>query len=178
RGIPFLVRGLGVTETPVVRDALAVARAMSNESDADSLFRICALPQFAVAPEELRARLAGAGRDKAFHNVLENMEAGKRVLAAVGAAREFVLRQKLTATGTLEYLVRQFEFPEGDPAIQALERFASDWEAKPFIPAKSLDAFLAYLDLFQEGGGAMLLLSEEEQARAEEENPDAVRLMT
>src|SRR5262249_4546664 len=48
RGIPFLVRGMSVLETPLVRDVLAVARAVVNESDADSLFRICALPQFAV----------------------------------------------------------------------------------------------------------------------------------
>ncbi|HMF91747.1 MAG TPA: ATP-dependent DNA helicase, partial [Candidatus Angelobacter sp.] len=178
RGIPFLVRGLSVTETPVVRDVLAVARAISNESDADSLFRICALPQFGVAPEELRARLAGAGRDKVFRDVLGNMEAGKQVLAAVHAAGEFVTQQKLTASGALAYLVRQFTFPAGDPAIQALARFVSDWEAKPFMAAKSLEAFLDYLDLFQEGGGVVLLNSEDEQLRAEEENLDAVRLMT
>jgi DNA helicase-2/ATP-dependent DNA helicase PcrA len=194
RGIPFLVRGMNVTETPVVRDVLAVARAVSNESDADSLFRICALPQFEVAPEELRARLAAAstlarakpaqpgdpagGRDKTFRDVLENMEAGKRVLAAVSEAREFVSRQKLAASGALAYLVRQFTLPAGDPAIQALMRFTSDWEGKPFIPEKSLEAFLGYLDLFQDGGGAVLLHSEDEQIRAEEENPDAVRLMT
>jgi DNA helicase II / ATP-dependent DNA helicase PcrA len=178
RGIPFLVRGMSVTETPVVRDALAVARAASHESDADSLFRICALPQFAIAPEELRSRLASAGRDKFFRDVLENMEGGKRVLAAVRAAREFVLEQKLSAAGALAYLVRQFTLPAGDPAIQALARFASDWEGKPFLATKSLEAFLGYLDLFQEGGGAVLLHSEDEQIRAEEENPDAVRLMT
>jgi DNA helicase-2/ATP-dependent DNA helicase PcrA len=178
RGIPFLVRGMSVTETPVVRDVLAVARAVSNESDADSLFRICALPQFAVAPEELRARLAAAGRDKTFRDVLENMEAGKHVLAAVSAAREFVAGQRLAASGALAYLVRQFALPAGDPAIQALMRFTSDWEAKPFLQAKSLEAFLVYLDLFQEGGGAVLLHSEDEQIRAEEDNPEAVRLMT
>src|SRR5262249_19582362 len=178
RGIPFLVRGLSVTETPVVRDVLAVARAISNESDADSLFRFCPLPRLGVAPEGLGPRLAGAGRDKVFRDVLGNMEAGKRVLEAVHAAREFVARQKLTASGALAYLMRQFTFPAGDPAIQALARFVSVWEGKPFMAAKSLVAFLDYLDLFQEGGGGVLLNSDDEQIRAEEETPDAVRLMT
>jgi DNA helicase-2/ATP-dependent DNA helicase PcrA len=178
RGIPFLVRGMNILETPIARDLLAVARAIDNESDADSLFRICALSQFEVDPEQLRSSLAAASRDKMFKSILETLESGRRVLAAVKAAREFVNQQNLGAAGALTYLARQFAFPEGDPAVKALRRFAEEWEAKPFIPAKSLAAFLEYLDLYQEAGGAVFLLSDDAMQEAEDANPDAVRLMT
>jgi len=178
RRIPFLVRGMNILETPVARDLLAVARAIDNESDADSLFRICALPPFEVDPEQLRTSLAAASRDKMFKSILETLESGRRVLAAVEAAREFVTRQNLAAAGAFTYLARQFAFPEGDPAVRALQRFAEEWEAKPFIPAKSLAAFLEYLDLYQEAGGVVFLLSDDEMQEVEDANPDAVRLMT
>jgi len=178
RGIPFLVRGMNVMETPVARDLLAVARAITNDRDADSLFRICALPEFEVSPQELRLGLATAGRDKAFREVLETLDAGRRVLDAIRAATEFVVKQKLRAAGALTFLVRQFAFPEGDPAVKALQRVAAEWERKPFVADKSLPALLEYLELYQEGGGIIPLLSEDEIAEAEEENPDAVRLMT
>ncbi len=178
RQIPFLVKGMDVVETPLARDLLAILRAVVNDSDADSLFRIVALPQFAVSPVELRARLAGAGRERTFKDVLQMMESGRQVLAAVHAAQEFVTQQKLAAAGALTYLVRQFALPEGDPVVCALSRFIAEWEKKPFIPAKSLPAFIQYLDLYREGGGVVPMLSEAEMAEAEEENPGAVRLMT
>jgi len=178
RGIPFLVRGMNVIETPFARDLLAVARAITNERDADSLFRVCALPQFQVSPEELRTQLAAAGRGKTFREVLQAFAAGNRVLAEVRAAAEFVRQQKLMAAGALTYLVRQFAFPEADPAGRALQRVASELERKPFVLVKSLPGFLEYLALYQEAGGAVPFRSEEEMAEAEEENPEAVRLMT
>jgi superfamily I DNA/RNA helicase/RecB family exonuclease len=178
REIPFIVKGIGVLETPVARDLMAVVRAVTNDRDADSVFRVCALPQFAVSPDELRAKLAAAPRDKTFKSVLQEMESGRRVLAALQAAREFVASQELNAAGAFEYLAHQFGFPKGDPAVRALQRFANDWVKKPFVRSKSLNHFLEYMDLFQQGGGVIQLLSEDELAQAEEENPDAVRLMT
>ncbi len=178
RQIPFLVKSMDVLETPLARDLLAILHALVNESDADSLFRVAALPQFAVSPQELRARLASAGRERTFKDVLEMMESGRRVIAAVRAAREFVTQQKLKAAGALTYLVRQFALPEGDPVVRALKRFVAEWEQKPFIPVKSLSAFLEYLEFYRVAGGVVPMLSEAEMAEAEVENPDAVRLMT
>src|SRR5262249_45342020 len=86
--------------------------------------------------------------------------------------------QKLMASGTIIYLVRQFALPEGDPVVRALARFVGEWERKPLMPAKSLPEFLQYMDYFRMGGGIIPMLSEAEMAEAEEENPDAVRLMT
>jgi DNA helicase-2/ATP-dependent DNA helicase PcrA len=178
REIPFLVKSLDILEMPLARDLLAILSAVANESDADSLFRISALPEFAVSPQELRARLAGAGRDRTFTDVLGTMESGRRVLAAVRAARDFMTRQKLCAAGALTYLVRQFALPEGDPVVRALKRFVGEWEKKPFISSQSLSAFMQYLEFYRAGGGVVPMLSETEMAEAEDANPDAVRLMT
>jgi ATP-dependent DNA helicase UvrD/PcrA len=178
RGISFLVKSMDVMETPMARDLLSLMRAITNEGDADSLFRICALPEFAVAPAELRTKLASAGRDRSFEDVLQMVEKGKSVLVAVHAARDFVAEHKLTASGAMTYLVRQFALPEGDPVVRAFARFVAEWELKPFMCAKSLSEFLQYLDYFRLGGGMIPMLSEAEMVEAEEENPDAVRLMT
>jgi DNA helicase-2/ATP-dependent DNA helicase PcrA len=178
RGVPFIVRGMGVMETPVSRDLMAVVRAVMNDHDADSVFRVCALPEFGMSPDELRRKLAAAERGRTFKSILQEMETGKLVLAALRAALEFVTAQKLDASGALEYLAKQFGFPKGDPAVRALHRFASDWVQKPFVREKSLKGFLEYVGAFQESGGVIPLLSEDEVAQAEEDNPDAVRLMT
>lgn len=178
RQIPFLVKSMDVLETPMARDLLAILHAVDNERDADSLFRIHALPQFGASPDELRARLAEAGRDRAFRDVLQMMESGRSVLSVLQAAREFIAEQKLSAAGALTYLLRTFELPERDPVVRALRRFVGEWEGKEFITEKSLPSFLRYLDFYRQGGGVIPMLSEAEQAEAEEANPDAVRLMT
>jgi len=178
RRIPFLVKGMDVLETPMARDLLAILRAVVNDRDADSLFRIHALPQFTASPAELRQRLAEAGRDRTFKEVLQQMESGKRVLAALDSAREFVAQQKLGAAGALTYLVREFALPEGDPVVKAIRRFLNEWETKPFIPDKSLAAFLQYLAFYRGGFGIVPMLSEQQMEEAEQANPEAVRLMT
>ena len=53
RDIPFIVIGLNVLETAMARDVLALAGAVGNDNDADSLFRVCALPKFNVVADEL-----------------------------------------------------------------------------------------------------------------------------
>src|SRR5260370_8727918 len=66
REIPFLVKGMDVLETPMARDLLAVMRAVTNQSDADSLFRISALPPFEIAPQGLPPRPAPARLARPF----------------------------------------------------------------------------------------------------------------
>ncbi|HYL91868.1 MAG TPA: ATP-dependent DNA helicase, partial [Alphaproteobacteria bacterium] len=178
RGIPFIVTGLDVLETGVVRDLLALARAVAYENDAESLFRVCALPQFKVSATDLRQRLAAAHRTKTFKNVLQEMESAAEVLAALRQAREFVQAQKLTAAGAFTYLVRQFGLPEKDPAVQAMLRFVAAWEEKPFVQTTSLTEFLGYMEYYQQGAGIVPMFTEEQMAEVERQNPDAVQLMT
>ncbi len=61
RRIPFVVKGLNVFETAVIRDLLACLSAVAK-LDSESLFRIAALPTFDVNGDALRSALASAKR--------------------------------------------------------------------------------------------------------------------
>ena len=178
RDIPFIVIGLNVLETAMARDLLALAGAVSNEGDADSLFRVCALPRFHVPPDELRKKLCAPGAQKSFRAVLQTMESGAPVLEALKEARQFIAQPRITAEGALTYLVRQFGLPEHDPVIRAVLRFAGAWEKKAFVQNPSLAEFLQYLEYYQEGRGIVPLFSEEQMAELERRHPEAVQLMS
>lgn len=177
RGIPFIVRGMDVLETALARDLLAIARATENENDSESLFRVCARPQFGIAGPELRQKLSAAGQNSTFKSVLGTLEAGAKVLAAVRRGRE-PMRKEQSAADALSDLVREFHLPEDDPVIQAMLRFAGNWERKPFFKGTSLSDFLAYLELYRQAGGIIPLFAEEQIEELEREYPDAVQLMT
>jgi DNA helicase-2/ATP-dependent DNA helicase PcrA len=178
RDIPFIVKGMDVLDTGVVRDLLAVGHAVANSAEAESLFRICAFPQFDIAAKELRARLSAAGNKSTFKNVLGGMEQGIRVLAAVEAARDFVAAQKLNVSAIFDYIVRQFNIPQDDLAVKAFLRFTAEWEQKPYLQDKSLSGFLEYLNFFDEAAGVVPLLTENQLREAAGNNPEAVQLMT
>ena len=177
-GIPFIVKGLDILNTPAVRDLLALAHAVANEADAGSLFRVCAFARFGLEAAELRQKLASAARESTFKSVLNSMDAGRQMLAAVHAAREFIARNGLRVARALEYLAGQCDSSGADATVQALLRFAVEWEKKPFIKDKTLPAFLEYLGLFEEGGGMVPLYSDDQVTQAALRVPNAVQLMT
>ncbi len=178
RNIPFIVTGLNVLETAMARDLLALARAVDNENDADSLFRVCALPRFNVDGPALRAKMGASAAQKNFKSVLQTMESTAQVLAALRWAREFIQGEKLGAAGAFTYLVRQFGLAEKDTVVQAVLRFASDWESKPFVTSTALPDFLEYLDFYQQATGVVPMFTVEQMAELERQNPDAVQLMS
>jgi DNA helicase-2/ATP-dependent DNA helicase PcrA len=178
RDIPFIVIGLNVLETAMARDVLALAGAVGNDNDADSLFRVCAFPRFNVAPDELRKKLTVAAGQKSFKAVLLTTESAAPVLAAVKEARAFITEEKLSADGALMYLVRQFGLPESDPVVQAILRFAAAWKKKAFVKDPSLAEFLQYLEYYQQGRGIIPLFTEEQMAELERQHPEAVQLMS
>src|SRR5882757_2830174 len=178
RDIPFIVIGLNVLETAMARDVLALAGAVGNDNDADSLFRVCALPKFNIAADELRKKLGVAGGQKSFKAVLQTLESAEPVLVAIKAARAFIREEKLSAEGAFTYLVRQFGLPEQDPVVQAILRFASAWKKKAFVKDSSLPEFLQYLNFYQKGRGIIPLFTEEQMAELERRNPDAIQLMS
>ncbi|HEY2169788.1 MAG TPA: ATP-dependent DNA helicase [Candidatus Angelobacter sp.] len=178
RDIPFIVIGLNVLETAMARDVLALAGAVGNDNAADSLFRVCALPKFSVAADELRKKLSAAAGRESFKAVLHTLESATPVLDAIKEARAFIREQELSAEGSLTYLVRQFGLPEGDAVVQAILRFASAWEKKAFVKDASLPEFLQYLDYYQKGRGIIPLFTEEQMAELERRNPGAVQLMS
>jgi DNA helicase II / ATP-dependent DNA helicase PcrA len=178
RDIPFIVIGLNVLETAMARDVLALAGAIGNDNDADSLFRVCALPKFNVAADELRKSLSAAAGQKSFKAVLLTLVSAAPVLAAIKEARAFIREQELSAEGALTYLVRQFGLPEQDAVVQAILRFAATWKKKAFVKNTSLPEFLQYLDYYQKGRGIIPLFTEEQMAALERRNPGAVQLMS
>jgi DNA helicase-2/ATP-dependent DNA helicase PcrA len=178
REIPFIVTGLNVLETAMARDLLAVAGGVRNDNDADSLFRLCALPRFNLPAGELRNKLSAASGQKSFKAVLQTLEAAAPVLAALKEAREFIAEEELSAQGALTYMVRKFDLPEQDPVVQAILRFAGAWEQKPFVRNTSLPEFLQYLEYFQQGRGIIPIYTEEQMAQLERQYPDAVQLMS
>ena len=178
RDIPFIVIGLNVLETAMARDVLALAGAVGNDNDADSLFRVCALPRFNVAADELRKKLGAASGQKSFKAVLQTLESAAPVLAAIKEAREFIAQEKLSAEGAFIYLVRQFGLPEEDPVVRAILRFAAAWKEKTFVNDASLPEFLQYLEYYQKGRGIIPLFTEEQMAELERSHPDAVQLMS
>jgi DNA helicase II / ATP-dependent DNA helicase PcrA len=178
RDIPFIVIGLNVLETAMARDVLALAGAVGNDNDADSLFRVCALPKFNVAADELRKKLSAAAGQKSFKAVLHTLESAAPVLEAIKEARAFIREQELSAEGALTYLVRQFGLPEQNAVVQAILRFAATWEKKAFVKDMSLPEFLQYLDYYQKGRGIIPLFTEEQMAELERRNPGAVQLMS
>jgi DNA helicase II / ATP-dependent DNA helicase PcrA len=178
RDIPFIVTGLNVIETAMARDLMALAGAVSNDTDVDSLFRVCALPRFSVSPDDLRKKLGTPGGPKSFRAVLQTVESTAPVLAAIKQAKDLIAEQKLSAEAALTYLVRQFGLPEQDAVIRAILRFAASWKKKAFVKDSSLREFLQYLEFYQQGRGIIPLFTEEQMAELERTHPDAVQLMS
>jgi DNA helicase-2/ATP-dependent DNA helicase PcrA len=178
RDIPFIVTGLNVLETAMARDLLALAGAVGNDNDVDSLFRVCALPEFHVSADDLRKKLGTPGGPKSFRAVLQTVESAAPVLEAVKQARVFITEQKLSAEAAITYLVRQFGLPEHDPVVQAILRFAAAWEKKAFVKDASLPEFVQYLEYYQQGRGILPLYTEEQMAELERRHPEAVQLMS
>jgi DNA helicase II / ATP-dependent DNA helicase PcrA len=178
RDIPFIVTGLNVLETAMARDLLALAETACNDNDADSLFRVCALPRFNLPADELRKKLSAASGQKSFKAVLQTLEAAAPVLALVKQAREFIAQQELSAEAAFTYLVRQFDLPERDPVVRAILRFAAAWEEKTFVRDTSLPAFLEYLEYYQQGRGIIPLFTEAQMDELQRSYPDAVQLMS
>ena len=178
REIPFIVKGIDVLDAPLVRDALAVARAVENDSDVESLFRLCAFPQFGINAQELRNELSIANNKASFKTVLGGLKGGAALLEAIQAARKAISMQETGVIAAFTFLLRHFNLPADDLSIQALMRFLKAWEKKPYIEANNLPAFLYYLGFFEEAGGTIPMLSEDQLAEAAENTPDAVQLMT
>ena len=178
RDIPFIVTGLNVLETAMARDLLALAVVASNDNDADSLFRVCALPRFNLPADELRKKLSAASGQKSFRAVLQTLEAAAPVLASLKEAREFIAGEKLDAEEAFTYLVRKFDLPEKDPVVQAMVRFAAAWKEKTFVRDTSLHEFLQYLEYYQQGRGIIPLFTEAQMDELQRRHPDAVQLMS
>jgi DNA helicase-2/ATP-dependent DNA helicase PcrA len=180
REIPFSIENMDVSDTPEVRDLFAcVAVVVDLGSDA-SLFRVAALPQFDVAPEQLRAALRAIAkqsrdRDKdgemiPLASVLDKVAGGPAVLESVRQARDEVSRKGAKTRAALQLIAKQFQLDLNSAVLQAALKFADDWERKATTKSGELGEWIEYLNYFREAGGVIPMTSKEDE--------DAVRLMT
>jgi DNA helicase-2/ATP-dependent DNA helicase PcrA len=178
REVPFSIENMDVSDTPEVRDLFAcVAVVVDMGSDA-SLFRVAALPQFDVDPEQLRAALraiAKESKDKdglvvPLASVLDEVSGGRAVLEAVRQARDEVGRKGAKTRAALQLIAKQFQLDLNSAVLQAALKFAGDWENKATTKSKELGEWIEYLNYFREAGGVIPMTSKEDE--------DAVRLMT
>lgn len=169
--IPYAIEGMDVLvlDTPEVRDLLACLGAVVSPADSGSLFRVVALPQFGIDPDNLRAQMKAAGRDTPLAGVLQTVNGGPEVLGKVQAVRAEIQRAQAKARDALLLILSHFELPHSSPAIAAVLSFVEAWQKKPVTETGSVGELIEYLEYFREARGAIPLSTEEE---------NAVRLMT
>jgi DNA helicase II / ATP-dependent DNA helicase PcrA len=168
-GIPFSIEGLDILDAPEVRDVLACLGSVLSDADSTTMFRVAALAQFTVDPEELRTAIKSLPRDSAvpLAVVLPGVKGGAQVVEAVRHARGQTAGSKVYAS--LLTLVREFQVPRSS-AVETLLRFANEWEKAPLTQTGEPGEFLEYLEYFREAKGTIPLPANEQN--------DAVKLMT
>ena len=176
REIPFSIENMDVSDTPEVRDLFACVAAVVDLSSDASLFRVAALPQFNVDPEQLRAALRAIAKDAKegvvtpLASVLNSVNGGGEVLQCVREARDEVSRKKAKVHAALNVIGKKFRLNLNSAVLQAALKFAAAWEEKATTKTKELGEWIEYLNYFREAGGPIPL--------AANDNDDAVRLMT
>lgn len=167
KGIPFSIENLNAADTPEVRDVLACAGAIVSLRDSTRLFRVAALPQFTVKPEDLRAGIRALPRDDngpGVAAVLEKIPGGLAVLTAILEAKQEIEQKNANARGALEIILRRFALPSDNPPVQAVLEFTAKWEAKPITETGKLTEFVEYLDDFREARGSITVPSPDRDA--------------
>lgn len=174
--IPFTIENMDVSDTPEVRDLFACVAVVIDLSSDANLFRVAALPQFEVDPEQLRSALRNIARESRegvvvpLASVLESVSGGRAVLECIRQARDEVDRQKAKTRAALQLIGKQFRLDLDSPVLQAALKFASDWENKATTEEGDLREWIEYLEYFREASGTIPM--------AANDDDDAVRLMT
>jgi DNA helicase-2/ATP-dependent DNA helicase PcrA len=175
REIPFSVTGIDLMQTGPVRDLLACLRIIHNPADVEAIFRVAALPQFALDGEAVRDALQP--RATTMEAVLKRLPGGIAVLNTIEQARAAVGAAKCDALAAVDIAIAQFSFDRRLPAIAGLRKFvAEDWrERKPkaITGAADLASLLDYCDRFAEATGCITLPED-----TNEDDLETVRLMT
>jgi DNA helicase-2/ATP-dependent DNA helicase PcrA len=174
--IPYTIENMDVSDTSEVRNLCACADVVVDLGSDASLFRVAALPQFNVDPEELRTALralakeAKEGTPVPLASVLHKVPGGNAVIECVLRARAAVSNQQSKTRAALQVIGKQFGLDLRSPALQAALKFAGDWENKATTESGELGEWIEYLSYFREAGGVIPM--------AAKENEDAVHLIT
>ncbi len=180
-GIPFVIRGLSVTYSGVVRDLLAYLRVIARPHDNISLARVLAISTWQVTPEQLLELIGKVRNEFPLGKVLEGLSVSIRTeRTRIGALLELLaeLRARVVELPVSEFFplllekleVRLLPADPDRPYVEAFEKFLQEWEADK-SETKRLAELLEYLDYFDEAGGSIELPDEPLDR-------DAVQLMT
>src|SRR6266481_5256252 len=146
RAIPFSIEGLDVLDTPEVRDVLACLSAAVSLNDAASLFRVAALPQFAISPMELRAAMRAVRRDELdLRAVLGKLPNGAAVLQSVEKMHREVEKDGARADHAANLIVRHFELPRS-ALVLAFLKFVAEWHKTATTETGNPGEVLQYLE--------------------------------
>ncbi len=174
--IPFSIDNMDVSDTPEVRDLFASVDVVVDLGSDASLFRVAALPQFDVDPEQLRTALRQIAKDSKdgltvpLSSVLGTVAGGPAVLECVLRARAEVARKQAKTHASLQLIAKHFGLALSSPALQAALQFAAAWENKATTETKELGEWIEYLNYFREAGGTIPLAAKSDE--------DAVQLTT
>ena len=170
RGIPFSIEGLDVLDTAEVRDVVACLTAAVSPNDAASLFRVAALPRFAIDPNGIAGGDAGgaAGGTRSSRGVGKARgRFGGAGVRGERAPRSGERRSSRRRCG--ERLWSGTSSLQRSALIDAFVKFVEAWQKKPIAETGSPSEFLDYLDYFVQAKGKIELEAIEE---------DGVRLVT
>src|SRR5208337_3692677 len=172
--VPFSIENMDVLDTAEARDLLACVGAVVSTADDASLFRVAALPQFAIDPEKLRAGIRALSREQkvgGLATVLATLEGGPAILDSLRKVREEIVAAKAKGGIAVDMIIRHFGLDRTSPPIAAVLDFIGKWEnkKKPIVTTGEIGELIEYLELFREADGAIPMASPE---------TDAVRLMT
>jgi len=168
RGIPFSIEGLDVLDTPEVRDVIACLTAAVSPGDAASMFRVAALPEFAIDPIELRAAMRAGRRELDLRKALSQLAGGPAVLDRVEQIHREIKKEGVRSDVALKLVIGHFNIERSD-LVDTLLTFVEAWQKKAIAETGSPSEFLEYLDYYVEAGGGIALPRSEE---------DAVQLLT
>ncbi|HSZ64471.1 MAG TPA: ATP-dependent DNA helicase [Terriglobales bacterium] len=168
RGIPFSIEGLDVLDTPEVRDVIACLTAAVSPSDAASMFRVAALPDFAINPVELRAVMRAGRRELDLRKALSQLAGGPAVLDKVEKIHREIKKDGVRADDAVKLVISHFNLEPSD-LVDTLVTFVETWQKKTIAETGSASEFLEYLDYYVEAGGGIALPRPED---------DAVQLLT
>ena len=168
RGIPFSIEGLDVLDTPEVRDVIACLTAAVSPSDATSMFRVAALPQFSIDPVELRAAMRAGRRELDLRKALSQLAGGPAVLDKVAKIHGEIKKDGVRAHDAVKLAISHFNLERSD-LVDTLVTFVEAWQKKVIAETGSPSEFLEYLDYYVQAGGGIAL------ARSED---DAIQLLT
>jgi len=171
-GIPFAVDTTDVLDTPQVRDLLACVGAVVDPADSISLFRVAAIPEFAIDPLALQAVMRTASRETSLQHLLADVSGGAAVLARLNQVRTEIAQKHSKSVQAVRAILDRFHLPADNLATQAFLEFVAAWERKkpPINETGELGELLEYIKLFREAEGRVPATPPEQR--------DAVELMT